>query len=219
MAGASNRKKKFVVRLELGAKGLFASGVVCFCVLLWMFLLGIWAGDHLAAPDKGDIGPAPVVKPIPLPFESAGAGETSSPPPVREVRHGALIKPQAIPYAPQRDNKKKIAPRAAKKVRKEKKKVSRPAVSGKATAGGSFFTLQVGAYKEKTHAIEEIARLKARDLAAFYRTPEKGRGKFVRVYVGQYPTMAAARAAGAEMEKGQSVKSFVVMIPGKGGGR
>lgn len=45
MAQVKKKKKRFVVRFELGPGGILAVGVVCFCVFLWMFLLGIWAGQ------------------------------------------------------------------------------------------------------------------------------------------------------------------------------
>ncbi len=45
------KKKKFLVRFELGLFGLFSLMVVCFCIFLWMFILGIWAGQTVLAPD------------------------------------------------------------------------------------------------------------------------------------------------------------------------
>ncbi len=39
------KKKKPSIRLELTWGGLAGLGVVSFCIFLWMFLLGIWAGQ------------------------------------------------------------------------------------------------------------------------------------------------------------------------------
>lgn len=39
------KKRRFAIQLELGLGGVLAIGVVSFCVFLWMFLLGIWAGQ------------------------------------------------------------------------------------------------------------------------------------------------------------------------------
>ncbi len=50
MAAARRGKKKVVVKVELGWGGLFSLAVVVFCVFLWMFLLGIWAGHSILAP-------------------------------------------------------------------------------------------------------------------------------------------------------------------------
>jgi cell division septation protein DedD len=55
------KKKKFVIRFELGLLGMFTLAAVCFCIFLWMFLLGLWAGQTLLKPvavDKiGEAGP------------------------------------------------------------------------------------------------------------------------------------------------------------------
>lgn len=50
MAAARRGKKKTVVKIELGWGGLLSLAVVVFCVFLWMFLLGIWAGQSILAP-------------------------------------------------------------------------------------------------------------------------------------------------------------------------
>jgi hypothetical protein len=39
------KKKKPIVRLEMRWGGLFSLALVSFCLMLWMFLLGIWTGQ------------------------------------------------------------------------------------------------------------------------------------------------------------------------------
>jgi hypothetical protein len=39
-------------RIELGWRGMFGLVVVCFCLFLWMFLLGIWAGQTILLPPR-----------------------------------------------------------------------------------------------------------------------------------------------------------------------
>lgn len=34
--------------------GLIGIGVVCFCIFLWMFLLGIWAGQTVLVSAAGE---------------------------------------------------------------------------------------------------------------------------------------------------------------------
>jgi len=41
-------KKTFRFQLSLG--GIVGIGVVCFCLFMWMFLLGIWAGQTILLP-------------------------------------------------------------------------------------------------------------------------------------------------------------------------
>jgi hypothetical protein len=43
-------KKKKKIKFELTLSGLLGIGAVLFCVLLWMFLLGVWAGQTILLP-------------------------------------------------------------------------------------------------------------------------------------------------------------------------
>jgi len=49
MAKSRTRKKK-KIKFELTPGGLLGLGAVLFCVLLWMFLLGVWAGQTILLP-------------------------------------------------------------------------------------------------------------------------------------------------------------------------
>lgn len=51
---APEKKNKFVVRFELGLLGISSVAVVSFCIFLWMFLLGLWAGQTILQPAEGD---------------------------------------------------------------------------------------------------------------------------------------------------------------------
>jgi hypothetical protein len=44
------RKLKF----ELSRSGVGGIGVILFCLFLWMFLLGVWAGQSLLVPSYSD---------------------------------------------------------------------------------------------------------------------------------------------------------------------
>lgn len=46
----SRRKRKFAICFELGLGGLLGLVTIVFCVFLWMFLLGIWAGQTVLLP-------------------------------------------------------------------------------------------------------------------------------------------------------------------------
>ncbi len=48
------RQKRFAVRFELGFGALFGLGVVIFCIFLWMFLLGVWAGQTVLSPSSAE---------------------------------------------------------------------------------------------------------------------------------------------------------------------
>ena len=46
----SKAKKKKKIKFELTTGGLLVIGAVLFCIFLWMFLLGIWAGQTILLP-------------------------------------------------------------------------------------------------------------------------------------------------------------------------
>jgi hypothetical protein len=46
----SRTRKKKKIKFELSLSGLLGIGAVMFCVFLWMFLLGVWAGQTILLP-------------------------------------------------------------------------------------------------------------------------------------------------------------------------
>jgi hypothetical protein len=46
----SRTRKKKKIKFELTRSGLLGIGAVMFCVFLWMFLLGVWAGQTILLP-------------------------------------------------------------------------------------------------------------------------------------------------------------------------
>ena len=46
------RAKPF--RVELGWRGMFSLLLVIVCLLFWMFVLGIWAGQTILFPQRGE---------------------------------------------------------------------------------------------------------------------------------------------------------------------
>ena len=50
----STRKKQKRFNFQLGFTGLAGITVVSFCLFLWMFLLGIWAGQTILLPSVND---------------------------------------------------------------------------------------------------------------------------------------------------------------------
>ena len=48
---ATRRKPKVKkLKFELSKSGVGGIGVIVFCLFLWMFLLGVWAGQSLLSP-------------------------------------------------------------------------------------------------------------------------------------------------------------------------
>jgi hypothetical protein len=78
---APRRKKKVKrFRFQLSLAEVAGIGVVAFCLFLWMFLLGIWAGQTILLPKDGAI---------------AGSRHTvRKQPPAQAGQH--LIRPRAV---------------------------------------------------------------------------------------------------------------------------
>lgn len=65
------RKPKKTYRFQLTLGGIIGIGVVSFCLFMWMFLLGIWAGQTILLPS------APPEKTVSK--TSSHSGKTSAP--------------------------------------------------------------------------------------------------------------------------------------------
>ena len=50
---ATRKKKVKKIKFELTRSGAVGLGVILFCLFLWMFLLGVWAGQSLLLPTYG----------------------------------------------------------------------------------------------------------------------------------------------------------------------
>jgi len=84
------KKKKFVIRFELGLFGMLSLAAVCFCIFLWMFLLGLWAGQTLLKPVAIDkIAESAPVVPMP-PEKEDSVALSSSPAPEKEEEQEEL---------------------------------------------------------------------------------------------------------------------------------
>ncbi|MDK9708642.1 MAG: hypothetical protein OEL83_16490 [Desulforhopalus sp.] len=48
--GTAKKSQVKMVRFELARRSILGIAVVVFCLFLWMFLLGVWAGQSLLVP-------------------------------------------------------------------------------------------------------------------------------------------------------------------------
>lgn len=88
MAAARKKKKKpgKTFRFQLTLTGILGIGIVCFCLFMWMFLLGVWAGQTILLPAA-------------KPSVTGSAGRAADPPAARTeievLDRGAKKKPAA----------------------------------------------------------------------------------------------------------------------------
>lgn len=50
MAPRKQKKPVKKIKFQLTRSAIAGIGVVCFCIFLWMFLFGVWAGQSLLFP-------------------------------------------------------------------------------------------------------------------------------------------------------------------------
>jgi hypothetical protein len=55
MAPRKRKKPVKKVKFQLTRSGIAGIAVVCFCVFLWMFILGVWAGQFLLYPPSKEV--------------------------------------------------------------------------------------------------------------------------------------------------------------------
>jgi hypothetical protein len=90
-----------VFTVQLGLSGLIGIGVTLFCLFLWMFLLGIWAGQTILYPPQPAGAPAASVGGERRPPEISRSAPTLRPVPDTDIE-GVLLLPS--------ERKRRISP-------------------------------------------------------------------------------------------------------------
>ena len=49
---AARKRSPAKIKFELTRSSIGGIAIVCFCIFLWMFLLGVWTGQSLLRPSK-----------------------------------------------------------------------------------------------------------------------------------------------------------------------
>ncbi|MFZ5758439.1 MAG: SPOR domain-containing protein [Thermodesulfobacteriota bacterium] len=187
MAAARRQKKRFAFRFELGIGGMLGLGVVCCCIFLWMFLLGVWSGQTIllpAAPGKGAAM---------LTGMAAGLWEKSRS--LRESGGRAVDLPATAPTAAVGDTLP-----------------STVATTSSSPAEASFFSLQVGSFRDKKKAQREVLAWQAKGRDAFSLPPEEGTDVY-RVFIGRFERLADANQLAAGLEKEEEVRVYITLLP------
>jgi hypothetical protein len=188
MAGKKRQKKLFTFRIELGIGGMLGVGVVCFCIFLWMFLLGVWSGQTVLLPSAPGKGPDMLTK---MASELWQQGKAT-------VREG---------LAPSPDK-----PLDEGSVDKEDAGTNGTGFSAEGQNEPSFFSLQVGSFRDKKKAQRDMLGWEAKGLDAFYLPPEEGSDAF-RVFVGKFEKLAEANEVAAQLESEEDVQAYVTLLP------
>ena len=57
MAPRKQKKPANKIKFQLTRNGIAGIAIVCFCIFLWMFILGVWAGQFLLYPPVSEVKP------------------------------------------------------------------------------------------------------------------------------------------------------------------
>lgn len=184
-----------VVRFELSLFGMIGLTVVTACIFLWMFIIGIWAGQTILQPEPGEERTSLT--------QLAGALR-SKPEQSQTAASGPAALPEALPEAEQ----KNISPAPTA----DQGQAPEPESAWTATEP-SFFALQVSALRDPERAQQEMNQWRAKGYEAFLVTPEDKEDPFVRVYVGKFDKLTEADKLSAKLEKEEKVKAYIALLP------
>lgn len=178
------KKKKAKIRLELSWGGLAGLGVVSFCIFLWMFLFGIWAGQTVLQPqDFSDNGS--LTKSLSTIWQTGMEGSAS-----------ALQEPQDIA-----EEALQIDSSVGKEEWAKGSELS-------------FFSLQVASFDAEDRARDFVLNWRAKGHEAFVLAPENGKDDhYWRVFVGKFEMLADANALAARFEEEESIRVYIALLP------
>ncbi len=205
-----DRKRRLFIydRKEVGVLILLGVGVALFA-----FTLGVHLGKQVVP--KATVAAMESSETEPL-----VANERTAPSRV-EISQEVKNVPAAVDESLDQSLRDEIA-RTGMKVEKPRqvelpekvRQVFRPPESGgnRESPSASRYTLQVGSYPSLREAEPELLKLNENGLRAEVRAVElSGKGKWFRLFVGQFDTVKDAEKAGKSFKKERRIAEFVVV--------
>lgn len=184
MAAKKRKKKRFQIKFELGFGGILSFGVVCFCVFLWMFLLGIWAGQTVLLPSSADNKPQGILQ------MASGIWQD-----------GKQEGDSAVPGSQQKEVGSK---RDTRPQEKEWAQIH--------PEEDSLFSLQVASFQDKKKAHRSVLGWQARGHDAFFLSPEEDSDVY-RVFIGTFGKLTEANKMAASLESDENVRAYITLLP------
>ena len=183
MAARKKKKtKKSLVSIELGFGGLVGLAGASFCIFLWMFLFGMWTGQSVLQTSDG----SQKIK--------DGVGFASK----------IWPKKTAVQTIKDKSNTNSGLNKTKSVVTIEKE--------NQAGQDASFFAVQVSAFKDKARAVKSVLQWRTREYESFYLLPEFPNGKFHRVFVGHFESLAEANTLATKLESAEQRKVFIMLV-------
>lgn len=140
--------------------------------------------------------------------------QKATPPPDTSKKDTKAIS-QSSEIAKVEEKIKKLEEKKAAASHAEPQKTAAPKADTKATSSGSYYALQVAAFKDKAQAEAELKKFESKGFKGKIKTVDLGpeKGVWTRVYIGRYDTPEKAKAAQNELaSQGHSKPSYVVML-------
>lgn len=131
-------------------------GIVCFCIFLWMFLLGVWSGQTVLLPSTPGKGPDMLTRMASDLWQQGRVTPPEGTGPQAEGSEEETAAGREMPTA--------------------------NAVTAEEQTEPSFFTLQVGSFRDMKKAEREVLGWKAKGQDAFFSAPRGGDGRLPGLY-------------------------------------
>ena len=137
------------------------------------------------------------------------AGSVPVPVPVAETKKGSVTIPVAT-LPPASGRSQRPDPLALPSTSGPKPSTATTTASAPpAETSSGAFTIQVGAYKEKAYADQQVGNLKKKGYAAYVVSPD-GADSLFNVRVGSFGSQAAAEKVKTQLIGGEKLKPFIV---------
>lgn len=194
---AANGKKGFRLRFELSLSGLLGVVVVCFCIFLWMFLLGLWAGQTGLISGKS-FSSLPAI-PAAAKIGAAGNKVMEAPEvqPEEPESYPAPAEPAANPEPTPETPASAVTPEPA-------------AAPGEESA---YYALQIGAFRDSRYVEEALRKWRAKGYEPFALPPVGADAHLVKVYLGRFSEVVTARKEAERLAKQEGIAPVISLIP------
>lgn len=194
---AANGKKGYTIKFELSLSGLLGVGVVCFCIFLWMFLLGVWAGQ------TGLISGMSFSAPPAIPAAAKKGA----------MRNTVVETPELAPIPEPEPAPASTSEPAASSMPPEAPVAFLPPETAAKAEVATFYAIQVGAFKDSRYVEEAMKVWRTLGYDPFLRPPSGANEHLTKVYLGHFADAATARKEAEVLARKEKITPVVAMIP------
>ncbi len=197
------KKKVTFFRFQLSWPGIAGVAVVCFCLFLWMFLIGIWAGQTILLPPGNKkvtvVEDESKIRVEKKRQEVRRAQKISTAPQIKQDRVKATVQKKTNESKEKKQPERTTAP--VRKIKQEKREKKQ------------YYTLQIGAYRDVSLARKEAAYWRNKKAKVYLMPALKGKDALVRVCIGKFERQADAGAYVKKLVMPDKTKPYITHFP------